>query len=115
MPTPTASYQFEKKRPQRLSLHNFFSLMWYTGALFAYIPSVMPAAHRATGYGIGYALNRAMGIVCAVIGASVELFSSVPIYICAALFGVLALCIVVLPLESQNEESGMKFLVQNCS
>jgi hypothetical protein len=80
-----------------------FTLFWYTGALFAYTPEVMPTAHRATGYGIGYGLNRLMGIVCAVIGASVDLSSSVPIYICASLFGVLAVLSILLPFETDDE------------
>jgi hypothetical protein len=84
-----------------------FCLFWYTGALFAYTPEVMPTAHRATGYGIGYGLNRSMGIVCAVIGSSVDLSTSVPIYVCAALFGVLTAVSVVLPLEPTSLTTGM--------
>lgn len=76
-----------------------FSLFVYTGALFAYTPEVMPTAHRATGYGIAYGINRLMGIVCAVIGASIDLSSSVPIYICASLFGFLAVISAFLPFE----------------
>lgn len=81
-----------------------FALFWYTSALFSYTPEVMPTTHRATGYGIGYGLNRLMGIVCAVIGASVDLSSSMPIFICANLFGVLAILSILLPFETDDKD-----------
>jgi hypothetical protein len=59
----------------------------------------MPTAHRTTGYGVGYGLNRLMGIICAVIGSSVNLASDAPIYISAALFAVLVILSVLLPFE----------------
>jgi hypothetical protein len=40
-----------------------------------------------------------MGIICAVIGSSVNLASDAPIYISAALFAVLVILSVLLPFE----------------
>lgn len=79
-----------------------FTLFWYTGALFAYTTEVMPTAHRNTGYGIGYGINRLMGIVCAVIGSSVDLASDVPIYISAALFALLIILSILMPFEPRK-------------
>lgn len=79
-----------------------FSISMYLAPLYAYTAEVMPAAHRATGYSISYALNKCMGIVCAVIGASIEPTSIVPIYLCASLLAAIGILSAFLPFEPRT-------------
>lgn len=82
-----------------------FTVNIYYGALYAYSPEVLPSAHRATGNGTAVALNRLMGIMSGVIGTYASTASAVPVYICAALFVVMALVSAVFPFEPQNSQS----------
>ncbi len=77
----------------------------YYGTLYAYTPEVLPAAHRGTGNAITVACNRVMGIVAALIGTYADLTSSVPIYVCAAAFGGLALISLLFPFEPRGQTS----------
>ena len=77
----------------------------YYGTLYAYTPEVLPSAHRGTGNAITVACNRVMNIVAALIGTYADLTSSVPIYVCAAAFGVLALLSFLMPFESYGRTS----------
>ncbi|OAL53985.1 membrane transporter [Pyrenochaeta sp. DS3sAY3a] len=77
----------------------------YYGTLYAYSPEVMPSAHRATGNGTAVALNRLMGIMAAVIATYADTSTAAPVYICAALFGGLAIISFLLPFEPQNSQS----------
>jgi len=81
------------------------SLNIYYGTLFAYTPEVLPSAHRGTGNAITVACNRIMGIVAALIGTYADLSSSVPIYVCAAAFGGLAVLSFLFPFEPQGRTS----------
>lgn len=77
----------------------------YYGTLYAYTPEVLPSAHRATGNGTAVALNRVMGIVAVIIATFADTSSSVPIYLCAALFGVMALIAFTFPFEPARQRS----------
>lgn len=77
----------------------------YYGTLYAYTPEVLPSAHRGTGNAITVACNRIMGIVAAVVGTYADLSSSVPIYVCAAAFGALAVCSFLFPFEPRGRTS----------
>lgn len=77
----------------------------YYGTLYAYTPEVLPAAHRGTGNALTVACNRVMGIVAALIGTYADLTSSVPIYVCAGAFAVLALLSFLFPFEPQGRTS----------
>ncbi|KAG2413219.1 hypothetical protein HFD88_002408 [Aspergillus terreus] len=72
-----------------------FCLNVYYGTLYAYTPEVFPSAHRGTGNGVAIALNRVMGITT----------TSVPIYICAALYIVMAIIAAILPFEPFGRRS----------
>ncbi|KAL4892999.1 major facilitator superfamily domain-containing protein [Aspergillus ambiguus] len=72
-----------------------FCLNVYYGTLYAYTPEVLPSAHRGTGNGVAIALNRVMGIAT----------TSVPIYICAALYIVMAIIAAVFPFEPFGRRS----------
>lgn len=76
-----------------------FALNMLLASLYAYTAEVMPAAHRTTGYSIGYAITKVMGIVCALIGASVDPTSTVPIFLCASLLGAVSILSMFLPFE----------------
>ncbi|CAF1183053.1 unnamed protein product [Rotaria sordida] len=78
----------------------------YYGTLYAYTPEVLPSAHRGTGNAITVACNRVMNIVAALIGTYADLSSSVPIYVCAAAFALLALLSFLFPFEPHGRTSG---------
>lgn len=88
-----------KHKPREHEL-NIFSSHKYYGTLYAYTPEVLPSAHRATGNGTAVALNRLMGIVAVIIATFANTATSVPIYLCASLFGVLAVVAVALPFNT---------------
>lgn len=77
----------------------------YYGTLYAYTPEVLPSAHRGTGNAITVACNRIMGIVAALVGSYADLSSSVPIYVCAASFAVLAVLSFLFPFEPRGGTS----------
>ena len=82
-----------------------FFLNIYYGTLYAYTPEVLPSAHRATGNGIAVACNRIMGILSAVIATVANTNTSVPIYVCAALYIVMAAVAVAFPFEPYGKRS----------
>jgi hypothetical protein len=65
-----------------------FALNIYYGTLYAYTPEVLPSAHRATGNGV-----------------AVDTATPVPIYICAALYIVMAGVAVAMPYEPFGRRS----------
>jgi hypothetical protein len=76
-----------------------FCLNIYYGTLYAYTPEVLPSAHRGTGNGVAIALNRVMGIVSAGVASGANTATAVPIYICAALYVVMAGVAAAFPYE----------------
>ena len=82
-----------------------FAINIYYGTLYAYSPEVMPSAHRATGNGTAVAFNRVMGIMSAVVATYANTSTSVPIYVCASLFGAMALVSAVFPFEPEHSQS----------
>ncbi|KAJ5769540.1 hypothetical protein N7520_004099 [Penicillium odoratum] len=82
-----------------------FCLNVYYGTLYAYTPEVFPSAHRGTGNGVAIGLNRIMGIVSAVVAKYANTETAVPIYICAALYIVMAIVAAVLPFEPYGRRS----------
>ena len=82
-----------------------FFLNIYYGTLYAYTPEVLPSAHRATGNGIAVACNRIMGILSAIIATYADTTTSVPIYICAALYIAMAAVAISFPFEPFGKRS----------
>ncbi|OGE48394.1 hypothetical protein PENARI_c029G11366 [Penicillium arizonense] len=82
-----------------------FCLNVYYGTLYAYTPEVFPSAHRGTGNGVAIGLNRIMGIVSAVVGQAADTNTPVPIYICAALYIVMAIVAAAFPFEPYGRRS----------
>ncbi|GAM89495.1 hypothetical protein ANO11243_075340 [Dothideomycetidae sp. 11243] len=82
-----------------------FCLNIYYGTLYAYTPEVLPSAHRGTGNGIAIGLNRVMGILSAVIATVANTNTPVPIYICAALYIVMAIVAAMFPFEPMGNRS----------
>ncbi|KAL4903999.1 hypothetical protein BDW74DRAFT_31446 [Aspergillus multicolor] len=82
-----------------------FCLNIYYGTLYAYTPEVLPSAHRGTGNGIAIGFNRIMGIVSAVVGREADTTTSVPLYICAALYIVMAIIAGLFPFEPLGRRS----------
>jgi MFS family permease len=82
-----------------------FCLNIYYGTLYAYTPEVLPSAHRATGNGIAVACNRVMGIMSAVIATYANTTTSVPIYVCGALYVAMAAVAACFPFEPYGKRS----------
>ncbi|KAF2007380.1 MFS general substrate transporter [Amniculicola lignicola CBS 123094] len=82
-----------------------FCLNIYYGTLYAYTPEVLPSAHRGTGNGIAIGWNRIMGIMSAVIATYADTTTPVPIYICAALYILMAGIAAVFPFEPYGRRS----------
>ncbi|KAK3046525.1 Filamentous Growth Regulator [Extremus antarcticus] len=77
----------------------------YYGCLYAYTPEVLPSAHRGTGNGIAIGLNRVMGIMSAIVATFADTNTPVPIYICAALYIVMAIVAACFPFEPMGKRS----------
>lgn len=82
-----------------------FAINIYYGTLYAYSPEVLPSGHRATGNGTAVALNRVMGIMSAIVATYANTSTPVPVYICAALFIVMAGVAALFPFEPQTAQS----------
>ncbi|KAF2131830.1 membrane transporter [Dothidotthia symphoricarpi CBS 119687] len=82
-----------------------FCLNVYYGTLYAYTPEVLPSAHRGTGNGVAIGWNRVMGILSAVIADVADTSTPVPIYICAALYVVMAAIAAIFPFEPYGKRS----------
>ncbi|KEQ75698.1 MFS general substrate transporter [Aureobasidium namibiae CBS 147.97] len=82
-----------------------FFLNVYYATLYAYTPEVLPSAHRGTGNGIAIALNRVMGIMSAIVATYANTSTPVPIYICAALYIVMAAVAAAFPFEPMGKRS----------
>lgn len=82
-----------------------FCLNIYYGTLYAYTPEVLPSAHRGTGNGLAVSGNRIMGIISAVVATYSDTGTPVPIYICAALYVVMAGIAVCFPFEPYGRRS----------
>lgn len=82
-----------------------FCLNIYYGTLYAYTPEVLPSAHRATGNGIAIACNRIMGIMSAVVATYADPNTDIPIYICAAMYILMAIVAICFPFEPYGHRS----------
>lgn len=111
-PPPIRHHKFSPHPQVRNNAQNLgfncaisFCLNIYYGTLYAYTPEVLPSAHRGTGNGISIGLNRIMGILSAVIATVADTNTPVPIYICAALYIVMAAVAAAFPFEPFGRRS----------
>ncbi|KAL2821173.1 major facilitator superfamily domain-containing protein [Aspergillus granulosus] len=77
----------------------------YYGTIYAYTPEILPSAHRATGYGLCVVVNRIGGIVGVLVGSYANVQTTVPLFICAGLYGALVVTSLLLPFESRGKRS----------
>ncbi|KAK5714969.1 hypothetical protein LTR15_010385 [Elasticomyces elasticus] len=75
------------------------------GTIYAYTPEILPAAHRATGYGLCVVLNRIGGIAGVLIGSYANVETTAPLFVCAGLFGLLIVLSLMLPFESRGKRT----------
>ncbi|KAM9932803.1 hypothetical protein OXX80_007571 [Metschnikowia pulcherrima] len=81
------------------SMTYFFMNIYYS-CLYAYTPEVLPAIARTTGCALGLVAARAAGVITPVIYFyGQKSGSSVPIWVCGALIGVLGVISLMLPFE----------------
>ena len=88
-----------------LTLTDTSFLNMYYGTLYAYTPEVMPSNHRATGNGLSVSCGRIMSAIAPVIAYYGDPESSVPIYVMAACYGVLAIIACLFPFEVHGKNS----------
>ncbi|KAL3476205.1 major facilitator superfamily domain-containing protein [Aspergillus californicus] len=77
----------------------------YYGTIYAYTPEILPSAHRATGYGLCVVVNRIGGIVGVLVGSYANVRTTVPLFICAGLYGALVVTSLLLPFESRGKRT----------
>lgn len=77
----------------------------YYGTIYAYTPEILPSAHRATGYGLCVVVNRVGGILGVLVGSYANVKTTAPLFVCAALFGLLVILSLLLPFESKGKRS----------
>ncbi|CZR53383.1 related to synaptic vesicle transporter SV2 (major facilitator superfamily) [Phialocephala subalpina] len=77
----------------------------YYGTIYAYTPEILPSAHRATGYGLCVVLNRVGGIAGVLVGSYANVETTAPLFVCAALFGLLVILSILLPFEPRGRRS----------
>lgn len=75
----------------------------YYGVMYAYTPEVMPSAARATGNALCIVATRVSTLFVPIIGYYSNTSSSVPIWICGALVGVIGLVALLLPFEPSKQ------------
>ncbi|CAN6667796.1 hypothetical protein TRVA0_039S01420 [Trichomonascus vanleenenianus] len=83
---------------------NTFVNMYY-GTLYAYTPEVMPSNHRSTGNGIAVCCGRIMSAIAPVIAYYGNPLSSIPVYVMASSYGVLAIVCFFFPFEVKGKNS----------
>ncbi|KAL2826113.1 major facilitator superfamily domain-containing protein [Aspergillus cavernicola] len=77
----------------------------YYGTIYAYTPEILPSAHRATGYGLCVVVNRIGGIVGVLVGSYADVTTTVPLFVCAGLYGALIVTSLLLPFESRGKRA----------
>lgn len=77
----------------------------YYGTIYAYTPEILPAAHRATGYGICVVLNRVGGIIGVLVGSYANVQTTAPLFVCASLYSLLVVLSLMLPFESRGRRT----------
>jgi hypothetical protein len=82
-----------------------FTLEIYYGVLYGYTAETLPSAHRATGDGIAVAFCRLAGAMSAVVATYASPTTSAPVFVCAALYGGLAVCAFLLPFEPYGKRA----------
>lgn len=82
-----------------------FTLEIYYGVLYGYTAETLPSAHRATGNGIAVAFCRLAGAMSAVVATYANPSTTAPVFVCAALYGALAVCAFLLPLEPYGKRA----------
>ncbi|KFG84627.1 putative MFS transporter [Metarhizium anisopliae] len=82
-----------------------FTLEIYYGVLYGYTAETLPSAHRATGNGIAVAFCRLTGAMSAVVATYANPATVAPVFICAALYGGLAVCAFLLPFEPYGKRA----------
>lgn len=82
-----------------------FTLEIYYGVLYGYTAETLPSAHRATGNGIAVAFCRFAGAMSAVVATYADPSTTAPVFVCAALYGALAVCTFLLPFEPYGKRA----------
>lgn len=77
----------------------------YLGCLFGFTPEVLPTQCRTTGSGIGMFFDRLGGVIAPIIEAYAPADTHVPIWVCAAFFGVIGLLALLFPYEPSRVRS----------
>lgn len=86
-----------------LSCAVYITLYMYYGCLYAYTPEVMPSQARATGNALCIGLTRISSCFVPIIAFFGNTSSTVPIWICGAFVGILAVVSLFFPYEPTKQ------------
>ncbi|CAM9018289.1 unnamed protein product [Wickerhamomyces anomalus] len=98
-------YTAVRTRAENVGLSSavFVAICIYYSCLYAYTPEVMPSASRATGNALCVALTRLTGCFVPLIAYFANTSSAVPVWICGACVGVIAVCALFFPFEPSKQ------------
>ncbi|KKO97689.1 hypothetical protein THAR02_10202 [Trichoderma harzianum] len=82
-----------------------FTLEIYYGVLYGYTAESLISAHRGTANGIAVAFCRLAGAFSAVVATYADPSTTGPVFVCAALYGGLALFAVLFPFEPYGKRA----------
>ncbi|KAL7935125.1 major facilitator superfamily domain-containing protein [Trichoderma chlorosporum] len=82
-----------------------FTLEIYYGVLYGYTAESLISAHRGTANGIAVAFCRLAGAFSAVVATYADPSTTGPVFVCAALYGGLALFAVLFPFETYGKRA----------
>lgn len=100
-------YTAIKTRAQNVALSStsFIALYIYYGCLYSYTPSVFGTSNRATGNSLCFVLTRFAGLFTPVIAYYSNTSSATPIYVCAAVVGIIGLVALGFPYEPSKHRA----------
>lgn len=98
-------YTAVRTRAQNVALSSvsFATIYIYFSVLYAYSPEVLPSSARATGNAFCIATTRVAGCMVPIIGYYSDPTTSVPIWICGSLVGVLGIIALLFPFEPSKQ------------
>ncbi len=98
-------YTAVRTRAENVGLSSavFVAICIYYSCLYAYTPEVMPSASRATGNALCVALTRLTGCFVPLIAYFANTSSAIPVWICGACVGVIAVCALFFPFEPSKQ------------
>lgn len=87
------------------SVVSYITIYIYYGCLYAYTPLVLPSYCRATGTSLSFVVNRFVSLFVPVVAYYADTTTSVPIYVCAAVVGLIGIMALFFPFEPARQRA----------